>query len=285
MSSQFGHPFVSDAFVPEFNLIAAPSSARSIARIGYLSFLLIGILFLGTDLVERTVIAAMLRLCPGSRERILTVWARAVAAWILDLVRISGRGRIGPIPSIPGEPGVLILMNHQSLFDIPLVIRAVTGTYPRIVTRRRYASGIPLISHMLRLYRHPLVDPDDRSREQLHGLIKVARETKHPLVIFPEGTRTRNGNIQPFRKPGLRVILRARPWKVYLMVVDGFWRCARLKDFARNVGGVDAWADCIGPIPWDDPKADTDAFVEMVREIMVKRLEELRRAHSRADRA
>jgi 1-acyl-sn-glycerol-3-phosphate acyltransferase len=240
---------------------------------------------LGTDLVERTVITALLRLRPATRERILTTWARAVASWILILVRSIGCARIGPIPTIPGEPGVLILMNHQSLFDIPVAIRAVTGTYPRIVTRRRYARRIPLISHMLRLYEHPLVDPDDRSREQLHSLIQVARETKHPLVIFPEGTRTRNGNIQSFRRPGLRVILRARPWKVYLLVVDGFWRCAHFKEFARNVGGVNARIACVGPIPWDDPKADTDAFGEKAREIMVTKLEELRRGPGHDGRA
>jgi 1-acyl-sn-glycerol-3-phosphate acyltransferase len=231
---------------------------------------------LGSDLIERTVIAALIRLRPNSRNRILTAWARLFAARLLGLIQRVGRARIGPIPTIPGGPGVLILMNHQSLFDIPVAFRCLVGTYPRIVTRRRYAKGIPLLSHMLRLYGHPLVDPNDRSRTQLHELAKVARETTHPLVIFPEGTRTRNGNIQPFRRPGMRVILRARPWKVYVIVVDGFWRCARFKEFARNVGGVDAQVVCMGPIDWDDPRGDTDAFAESIRDMMVARLEELR---------
>lgn len=231
---------------------------------------------MGTDLIERTVITALIRLRPNSRERILTNWARAIAARLLGLVQRVGGARIGPIPTIPGGPGVLILMNHQSLFDIPVAFRCLVGTYPRVVTRRRYAKGIPLISHMLRLYDHPLVDPNDRSREQIRELARVAREATHPLVIFPEGTRTRNGNIQPFRRPGLRVILRARPWKVYVVVVDGFWRCARFKEFARQVGGVDARVACMGPIDWDDPRADTDAFAESIRDMMIAGLEELR---------
>ncbi len=231
---------------------------------------------MGSDLFERTVIVALIRLRPASRDRILTSWARSFAAGVLGLARRVGGAAIGPLPAIPGGPGVLILMNHQSLFDILVAFRCLEGTYPRIVTRRRYAKGKPLISHMLRLYDHPLVDPDDRSSEQLRNLIRVAKESKHPLVIFPEGTRTRNGNIQPFRRPGLRAILRARPWTVYLLVIDGFWRCARMRDFPREISGVDARFACVGPISWEDPKGDADAFTQEVRETMLTKLEELR---------
>ena len=231
---------------------------------------------MGADLVERTVIVALIRLRPAQRDRILTGWARCFAGTALGLTRRVGRARIGPIPTVHGGSGVLILMNHQSLFDILVAFRLLEDTYPRIVTRRRYAKGHPLISHMLRLYDHPLVDPEDRSREQLRSLIKVAKETEHPLVIFPEGTRTRNGNIQPFRRPGLRAILGARPWNVYVVVVDGFWRCGRYKEFPREVGRVDARFSCTGPIAWEDPRGDTDAFMERVRETMLANLDIMR---------
>jgi 1-acyl-sn-glycerol-3-phosphate acyltransferase len=231
---------------------------------------------LGADLVERTAVVALIRLRPASRHRILTAWARFFAGSIISLARRVGRARIGPLPVIPGGPGVLIVMNHQSLLDIPVAFRLLEATYPLVVTRRRYAKGIPLLSHMLRLYDHPLVDPDDRSLTQLRSLVRVARKTEHPLVIFPEGTRTRNGNIQPFRRPGLRAILSARPWTVYVVVVDGFWRCAHYKDFPREVGRVDARVACIGPIAWDDPRGDTDAFAERVRETMVAKLDIMR---------
>ena len=57
------------------------------------------------------------------------------------------------------------LMNHQSLFDIPLVVQSVVRGYPRIVTRQRYSRSIPLISHMVKLYQYPVVAP---SANRLH---------------------------------------------------------------------------------------------------------------------
>jgi 1-acyl-sn-glycerol-3-phosphate acyltransferase len=243
---------------------------------GSITLGLVGILFILTDLAQRTIVAGLVRIRPAARERILTRWKRFLAAATLGTVRWSGGATIQESPPIPGGPGVLIVMNHQSLLDIPLAVRAVTEGYPRFVTRRRYARGIPLVSHMLRLYDHPLVDPGHGSAEQLHSLRRVAATSLHPLMIFPEGTRTRDGSIGPFRRAGLAAILTARDWDVYLLVADGMWRCARIHDFIHNIGSVETRISCVGPIRYPGTPAGVDSFIADLRERMCSQLSQLR---------
>jgi len=181
---------------------------------------------------------------------------------------------------VPTRPGVLVLMNHQSLYDIPLVVQTIAGGYPRIVTRERYAARwIPLISYMVRLYQYPVVDPTanrDEMRRSLEALTHAARTTDVPLVVFPEGTRTRDGEIAPFKRGGMGRILAARPWTVYVFVADGFWTAARLQGFAANLPHIDGRIELVATMEWTDTSGDANAFLDEVREMMVKRLAEMR---------
>lgn len=194
-----------------------------------------------------------------------------------------GGARVGALPSIPGRPGVLILMNHQSLLDIPLGIRCTADHYPLIVTRKRYASGIPLVSHMLRLYGFPLVEPGARAREQLVQLAATARSADRPLLIFPEGGRTRDGSIREFRRGGLESILPQRRWETYVLVGDGFWRCARLTEYVSNISAVRGSLRCAGPFPFDPALDAPGEFAQRMREQMITMLGELRGAAARKD--
>lgn len=228
------------------------------------------------DLIQRTVIAASVRLAPSRRDRILAVWQQGLARLMLGITSLVGGARFGAIPTLPARPGILIIMNHQSLMDIPLVVRALDGGYPRIVTRERYARGKPLISHMVRLYQYPTVNPGATVRGHVDDLAQAAARSHVPLVIFPEGTRTRDGSIGTFRRAGLRAVLSARPWEVWVMVSDGTWRSARLTDFLDNVSTIRARCAVLGPFRWDDPTDDPEAFIHELRERMVEALDGLR---------
>jgi 1-acyl-sn-glycerol-3-phosphate acyltransferase len=259
---------------------AAPDRCRARLEIvrGYFALAVTGILFLFADLLERTVVVALIRLRPASREQILSRWARALAALTLTVTQRIGGAHIRNLPSIPAGSGILILMNHQSLLDIPLVIRCLESGYPKIVTRRRYFTGIPLVSHMLRLYDHPAVDPRAPSRRQITELIRAARNATQPMVVFPEGTRSRNGEIGPFMKAGLSGILAVRSWAVYLAVGDGFWRSGRIQELGRELPRVRGQVAVDGPHEFraGDPGVDADSFLDRMRERMCVKLREIR---------
>lgn len=233
------------------------------------------------DLIQRLVIAPAVWLAPAWRSRLLGRWIHVITWVLLTVPRRIGGARIPDPPRIPCEPGVLILMNHQSLFDIPLVAESVEGGYPLIVTRQRYARWIPTISKLIRLYKYPVVNPlasPGTLRGMVKELINTARTAEVPLAVFPEGTRTDDGEIGALKAKGLALVLRARPWKVYVLVIDGFWRVSRFKDLLSGISKTRGRLEVAGVLEWTDPRADPGPFTDRVHTLMVDHLEEMRGA-------
>lgn len=238
-----------------------------------------GLGLLVLDVVQRFVVAPLVWLRPSSRIPVLGRWVHVITWFLLATPRRIAGAHIPFPPRIPCEPGILILMNHQSLFDIPLLADSIDDGYLRIVTRQRYARWIPTISHIVRLYEYPVVNPlasPGTLRGMVKGLIKAARTSDVPLAVFPEGTRTKDGEIGPLKSKGLALVLRARRWKVYVLVVDGFWQTAKFKDMLGGITGIQGKIEVAGILEWDDPKADPGPFADQVRTLMVDRLAAMR---------
>ena len=237
---------------------------------------------LAGDVVQRLVIAPWVKLRPSARIGVLGGWIK-IMAWLVTrpIAALAGCTIPRPARMVPSRAGILILMNHQSLFDIPLVIQTVEGGYPRIVTRARYTTRwIPVISHMIGLYQYPVVDPSANAeaiRESLDDLEREARATDLPLVVFPEGTRTRDGEIGRFKRGGLARILAARPWTVYVFVADGFWKAPRFREFLRGLPHVDGRMQHVATLQWQDPSVDPNDFLDDVRQKMIEHLAAMRR--------
>jgi 1-acyl-sn-glycerol-3-phosphate acyltransferase len=220
---------------------------------GALTIFVIGLAFLVGDVVQRTIVAGAVRLFPGRRIRILSKWQHMWAAVCIGSVRHIGGATIQAPPKFEAGPGTLIVMNHQSVLDIPLVVSALRPTHPRIVTRARYARGKPLISHMVRLYQYPTVDPRAMTKTDVHGIAKQAAASPVPVVIYPEGTRSRTGDIASFRRAGLSAILAERSWTVYVLTIDGYWSLRTLDDFLAGSSSIRGRMKVSGP--WTSPES------------------------------
>ncbi len=248
---------------------------------GYLAITVVGMGILLCDPIQRFLIVPLCWLFPSRRDRLLAAWAHWLSWMSTAPLSWIGGASIPEPAKVPSGPGVLILMNHQSLIDIPLMVKCVENGYPRIVTRQRYARWIPLISNMIKLYQFPVVDPSATAvevRRMLRSLREEARTSDVPVMIFPEGTRTKDGEIGPFQMTGLRLILRSRPWRVHVFVVDGYSGYPRLFDFFGGMAGLKGRIDLLGVFDWSDPKADSRAFTGELRQLMVDHLAEMRGA-------
>jgi 1-acyl-sn-glycerol-3-phosphate acyltransferase len=244
---------------------------------GITTLVLSGAFFLLTDILTRIAVAPLVYLRPESRTRILGAWARWVSGTLVGMIRVVGRAHLDVQPRIASRGGVLIVMNHQSVIDIPVAFLCVSPGYPRMVARARYGRGIPLVSHMLSFYGHILVQPGRMGRPELDGLTETARASTLPILIYPEGHRTRDGEISPWKRAGLDAFLSARDWTVYVMVIDGLWRVARLPDFIRNLSHVRARVEVAGPFEYDGRNRENhDEFVEGLRRAMCDKLAEMR---------
>ena len=250
---------------------------------GYAALSLAAVLFLVSDLLQRIVVYPVTWILPTRRAAILGTWQRYLCRTLFVILKVIGGADIPRPGRVPGGPGVLILMNHQSLLDIPMVIASVDGTFLRIVTRQRYAKWIPIISHTIRTLEYPVVNPGAKAgttRRYLERLGEVARTGDAPLVLFPEGTRTRNGKILRFQTSAFERILEARDWMVYVLVSDGYWRHAKLSHFVGGMHEIEGHLSVLGPFEWNDPEADPGDFIERMRNLMVEELARIRGAEA-----
>jgi len=223
---------------------------------GWLTIATIGAVVTVSDVTQRVVIATFVKVFPSRRQAVLAWWQRCMARAMVGSVRIVGGGTFRPLPTIPSESGILVLMNHQSLLDIPL------------------------ISHMTRLYGYPLVDPNAPVKTHVKMLRNVVRTSESSVLVYPEGTRSRNGELLPFRKGALNILLRHRTWKVYLAVADGVLPCGELATMLRGVDAVDCQVRVIGPFDTPEDAGDIPSWSEEMQNHMREGLRALRAATS-----
>ena len=252
---------------------------------GIATLIAVGVAFIIADIVMLIFITPWVYLRPSARARTLAGFAQFIAGMTLWIVRHIGRARVDVRPTIPAQPGVLMVMNHQSLIDIPAAVATLTSGYPRMVARARYGRGIPMVSHMISLYGHILVQPGKMGRPELDALAETARASTNPILIYPEGHRTRDGAIRPWKRAGLDTFLSARDWNVYVLVVDGLWEVGRITDFVRDISRVRARVEVVGPFQYDGRGRDThEEFVQTLHRVMCDKLDEMRASTARGAR-
>ena len=159
---------------------------------------------------------------------------KAMSAGIWALLRLGG-ARVRRVGRIPTAEPVLIVSNHQSLTDILQITLMSTPRVPAFVTRRRYERYVPLVSACIRMLGCPIVDPKRDPAGSVEAIRRGARELPNGIIIFPEGHRSRDGELLPFRAAGLLTVLEERKTPVYLVLNEGAWRVARFSDLLFRV--------------------------------------------------
>ncbi len=116
-------------------------------------------------------------------------------------------------PGVEADGAYIYIANHQSNFDIALLGALQEGHQPRFVAMQTLERWIPTISFVLRHGEHALVEPQKR-RETLRSIRDMGRAAqagRYSAVIFPEGTRSRTGELLDFQPAGTAMLLRAAP--------------------------------------------------------------------------
>lgn len=118
-------------------------------------------------------------------------WSKLIMKTIFSPVRITGLGKLDTSRTY------VYAVNHASALDIPVLYASLPFQF-RIVHKKELLS-YPVIGWHLKRSGQVCVDQQNPSHSV--GQIKSAVRTLKngmPLVIFPEGGRTADGNIQPF---------------------------------------------------------------------------------------
>jgi 1-acyl-sn-glycerol-3-phosphate acyltransferase len=133
-----------------------------------------------------------------------------------------------------------------------------------------------VVSKMIHLYEYPVVDPARGVKQQLKMLRSAARDPRVPIVVYPEGTRSRDGELLPFRRGAVDTLLRHRQWKVYLATADGTLPCGRLADMLNGVAGVDCRISVTGPFDTPSNPDEIASWLHSMEGRMRESLAELR---------
>jgi 1-acyl-sn-glycerol-3-phosphate acyltransferase len=112
--------------------------------------------------------------------------------------RFRGRERV------PRKGGLLVIANHQSFFDPPLVGIAVHRPLTYVARKTLFRSRF--LAWLMRQIGTIPIDQEAVGKEGLKATLALLR-AGHALVVFPEGARTPHGDLQPL-KPGVVLLIR-----------------------------------------------------------------------------
>jgi 1-acyl-sn-glycerol-3-phosphate acyltransferase len=132
-----------------------------------------------------------------------------VYGWILTGSTVKFR-QLMPIPK--GRT-IIFIANHQSMFDIPGIIWFLRKHTPLFVSKIELAKGIPSISYNLRKGGAALIDRKDHHQalQAIGELGEYINDNKYSAAIFPEGTRSKNGQLKEFATGGIALLLKKCP--------------------------------------------------------------------------
>jgi 1-acyl-sn-glycerol-3-phosphate acyltransferase len=213
----------------------------------------------------------MQRRRPGRSSLITLVWWTWVPQFVGVLLRLVYRGRFHGRENVPREGPVIYASNHQSHFD-PVVVSVLVYDRPCSYLARESLFRIPLFGPFIAAVG---AIPLKRSKSDLGALRSALDELKagRGVLLFPEGTRTRDGALGRFRS-GVALLQKRSKAPIVPVALEGLhdiWPHGR--SFPKLRGRVAIRAG--EPIPYEiQEREGADAMMDLLkRHIETMRLE------------
>jgi len=128
-------------------------------------------------------------------HKIARLWGKSIL--VVSRIKVSVKG----LSNIDPSSSYIYMPNHQSNFDIPVLLGHLTVQFRWLAKMELFK--IPIFGRAMR--KAGYISIDRYHRESAFESLKVAAnkiKSGVSVLIFPEGTRSWDGNIQPFKKGG-----------------------------------------------------------------------------------
>ena len=149
-------------------------------------------------------------------DRIIRFWARRFLDVAPVRLEVEGRDRVD------SDTQYVYVANHLSNFDIPTLFAALPSRIRFLSKAEVYK--IPVVAGAMR--RVGIVKVDRQAGQQAHAAINAgiaeARSHGYSLIIFPEGTRSRDGEFHAFKKGAFRIAI-ANDMPIVPVTIEGTW--------------------------------------------------------------
>lgn len=140
---------------------------------------------------------------------------------------------------IPENTPLIVVANHQSLHDIPPMIWHLRKYHPKFISKTELGKGIPSVSYNLRHGGSVLIDRKnaEQALEAIRDFSAYIKKNNYTAVIFPEGTRSKNGTPKRFQINGLKLMLSQIPEAVIVPItINNSWKIFRYGSFPLGIG-------------------------------------------------
>lgn len=175
-------------------------------------------------------------------------------------------------PNIPENVPIIIVSNHQSMWDIPPISWYLRKYHPKFISKVELGKGIPSISYNLRHGGSILIDRNN-PRQAIVELVKFSKylqKFNRSGVIFPEGTRSKTGVPKPFRRTGLQTLFKKIPdGYVVPVTINNSWRLQRNGMFPVQLG---VRFEFIAHPAIKIADYEVEALIDMVEETVVSKV-------------
>lgn len=132
----------------------------------------------------------------------------------------------------------IIISNHQSLLDIPCYMNFFREKDIRFVAKDNLSHHIPLVSEMLRAHEHCMIPRRGSPMVAMNTIEKFSKrvlQRNQIPVIFPEGTRTRNGLVGKFYSAGFRKLNDSTKLPIVACALDGGYQIRDMRHIMSNL--------------------------------------------------
>jgi 1-acyl-sn-glycerol-3-phosphate acyltransferase len=135
-------------------------------------------------------------------HRVARAWGRSILAVSGVRVRVTGGQRIDPAAAF------IFMSNHQSNFDIPVLLGHLPAPFRWLAKAELFR--IPIFGRAMRGAGYIPIDRSDRPAA-IASLRQAAEAVRGgaAVMIFPEGTRSPDGTLKPFKKGGFVMAIEA----------------------------------------------------------------------------
>jgi 1-acyl-sn-glycerol-3-phosphate acyltransferase len=193
---------------------------------------------------------------------------------VYGLTMLGSRIRFKGFDQIPEGRPLIIVSNHQSTFDIPPIVWGFRKHHPKFVSKIELGKGIPSISYNLRYGGSALIDRKN-PRQSIVEIMKLGKHIEkenYSASIFPEGTRSKKGEVKRFQHAGIASLLKYAPsaWLVPL-VIDGNSKLTQKGYYPLTLGTPLTYTvlPAIDPAG-RDPKELTEEIERQIRDVLGK---------------
>jgi len=193
------------------------------------------LIFLWTVLVTGffaviVILASLISKNSNTLHKIVRIWAKCILVASGVKVTVKGHLNIDPAGSY------IYMSNHVSNFDIP-VLQAYLPVQFRWLAKAELFK-IPIFGYAMQRAGYISINRFDR-KSAIQSLNKVAEIIRNgtSVIIFPEGTRSQNQNIQSFKKGGF-VLAVDSGVPITPMIIHGTWTIMQKKQILVRPGNV-----------------------------------------------